>query len=442
MNILALDVGTSSVKSAVLDQARGVPVGPIEHVAYDVDHPTADAAEVPPERLWQAVIAAARGAAAGRADLDGIGLSCLTPALVLLDADDRPLGPIWTHLDRRSRPAARAAWERAGAEFLATTGNRPLPGGISVLCYRQQADNDPTLSGRVAAYLHLNGWLAFRLTGARAFDPGNASFSGLFGTLTDRQWSPRWCDFFGVNPAWLPPVVCGSTTVGTLRPAAAAELGLPAGLPVKLGTADTSSAILAAGMRPGDLLHEVGTTQVLAALTDRPVPDPRRLTRLLGVGSAFVRVTHNPVGGAALDWLRHLCFHDIPEREYYHRLMDEALDRATAVVLDPPFLGGDRLEIEAHRAAFRELTLSTDRLDLLAALLAAIRTQHQQALAALGQGDRFDRVFLTGGGAEIVHRLIPAYGDTAIHSLVEGSLCGVARLWDSGKDQTPMTNDQ
>jgi sugar (pentulose or hexulose) kinase len=429
MNILALDVGSSSVKCAVLDQARAVPTGRIEHAAYPTDHPEPDAAEVPPERIWQAVVAAARAAAGGRSDLAGIGLSCMTPALILLDDADRALGPAWTHLDRRSRPAARDAWERAGPEFLAVTGNRPLPGGISVLCYRQQAAADPTLPSRVRSYLHLNGWLALRLTGERAFDPGNASFSGLFGTLTDRQWSPRWCEFFGVDPAWLPAVVCGSTTVGTLRPAASSELGLPTGLPVKLGIPDTSSAILAAGMGPGDLLHEVGTTQVLAALTDRPVPDARRLTRLLGVGSAFVHVTHNPVGGAALDWLRHLCFREVDEKDFYHRLVAEALARPTAVTLDPPFLGGDRLEIEAHHAAFRELTLSGDRLDLLAAVLAAMRAWHDRALAALGLGPGFERIFLTGGGAEVVRRLIPSYAGAAVHPLEEASLCGVARLW-------------
>ncbi len=431
MNLLALDVGSSSVKCAVLDQARAVPVGRIEHAAYETDHPEPDAAEVPPERIWQAVVSAARAAAAGRSDLAGIGLSCMTPALVLLDDADRPLGPAWTHLDRRSRPAARDVWQRAGPEFLAATGNRPLPGGISILCYRQQVAGDPTLPSRVRSYLHLNGWLALRLTGERAFDPANACFSGLFGTLTDRQWSRRWCDFFGVDPAWLPAVVCGSTTVGTLRPAAASELGLSAGLPVKIGTADTSSAILAAGMGPGDLLHEVGTTQVLAALTDRPVPDARRLTRLLGVGSAFVHVTHNPVGGAALDWLRHLCFREVSENDYYHRLVAEALARSTPVALDPPFLGGDRLEIEAHHAAFRELTLAADRLDLLAALLAAMRAWHEQAVAALGQGERFARIFLTGGGADVVRRLIPAYAGAAVHPLEEASLCGVARLWNS-----------
>ena len=86
---------------------------------------------------------------------------------VLLDRADQPLGPIWTHLDRRSRPAARQVWAAVGSEFLATTGNRPLPGGITAVRYRQQLHDDPYVCQRVRSYLHLNGWLALRLTGQR-----------------------------------------------------------------------------------------------------------------------------------------------------------------------------------------------------------------------------------------------------------------------------------
>lgn len=434
MRVLALDIGTSSVKAAVLDAARGQPAGPVGRAAYDLDFPTPDAAEVPAERLWAAVTAAAREATRGIEGIEGVGMACLTPALVLLDAADRPLLPIWTHLDRRARPAARQVWAAVGQEFLATTGNRPLPGGITAVCYRHLLGEDPYLYRRVRSYLHVNGWLAVRMTGERAIDPANASFTGLFGTLTDQRWSERWCQFFEVDPAWLPPVVCGSTTVGTLRSAAAAELGVPAGLPVKLGTADTSSAMLAAGMGKGDLLHTVGTTQVLAAIVDHPRPDPRRLTRLLGVGPALIQVTHNPVGGVALDWLRELCFRDQTAEQFFARTVPEAVERKTLVTLDPPFLGGDRLEIEAHRAAFRDLTLATDRLDLLAALLQEMRRQHEKALTALGAGDRFRRIFLTGGGVDVVRRLIPRYADAAVQIVEEGSLRGVARLFLPGPD--------
>src|SRR3989449_2986235 len=50
MQILALDVGTSSVKAAILDVATATLVGPVARASYTLDYPTADAAEVPADR--------------------------------------------------------------------------------------------------------------------------------------------------------------------------------------------------------------------------------------------------------------------------------------------------------------------------------------------------------------------------------------------------------
>jgi xylulokinase len=429
MRILGLDVGTSSVKAAVLDVAGCAPEGRIARVPYEVEAPTPEAAQVRAERLWAAVSAAAREAARDFDGIEALGLSCMTPALVVLDDADQPLAPIWTHLDRRSRPVARQVWADVGEEFLQATGNRPLPGGISALCWQQLHAEDPYLDRRVKHYLHVNGWLGLHLTGARAIDVANACYTGLFATFGDRRWSPRWCDYFRVRADWLPEVVDGKATIGTLRPAVAVELGVPAGIPVKLGTADTTSAMLAAGMKVGDLLHVVGTTQVLAALTRTPAPNARRLTRLLGVGADFVHISHNPVSGAALEWLHQLCFHDLTPHEFYYRAIPDAERRTTRVTLDPPFLGGDRLEIEAHRAAFRGLTLTADRIDLLTGVLEAMRRGHRQALADLGVGERFEHIYLTGGGAEVVHGLLPGYREASVVMFDEGSLRGVARLF-------------
>ncbi|MGE3807840.1 MAG: FGGY-family carbohydrate kinase [Gemmataceae bacterium] len=429
MQVLALDVGTSSVKAAVVEVSTARPAGDIVRVAYPLEHPTPDAAEIHLDKLWQAVTEAGRKAGRGHDPIDGVGLSCLMPALVLLDEQDRPLGPAWTHLDRRSRIAARQAWTAGSDELLHSIGNRPLPGGISAVCWKQQYFEDTYLHRRVRSYLHLNGWLGLRLTGQRAFDKANACFTGLFNTLGDQRWSQRWCDFFEVDRSWLPDVLDGRATLGTLNAQAAGELGIVGGIPVKLGTADTSSAILAANMKEGDLLHVMGTTQVLAGLTTKPVPSVKRLTRLLGVGDAFVHVTHNPVGGAALDWLHQLCFREQDEEEFFDSTIPAALERSTRVALEPPFLGGDRLEIEASRAAFRNLTLASNRDDLLAAVLTAMRKGQRDAIAQLGLGESFRTIHLTGGGAELVQQLLPEYQGANVHAFEEGSLLGVACLF-------------
>lgn len=433
MNILAIDVGTSTIKAAVVDQVSAEPISLIARVAYRLDSPQPEAAEVAADELLSAIgQAVTQALAATRQPVAGIGLSCLTPCLCLLDAHDRPLAPFRIHADRRSRPIARQVQADVGDEFLATVGNRPLPGGISVLSFAQLMHEQPDLRQQVRRYLHANGWLGLYLTGETAFDPANACFSGLCATFEDTGWSQWLCDYFGVERDWLPAVRCGSQTLGGLRRAVAAEWGLPAGIPVKLGTADTSSAMLAVRLAAGELLHVVGTTQVLGVIAPEPRPDPRRLTRRLGVGSAYVYVAHNPVGGVALTWLRELCYREQTSAEFFERSVPAAMDRPTLVRLDPPFLGGDRLNIEAHRASLCELTLDSTRDDLLAAVLQAMRRGHADALEALGNArpSPTARVVLTGGGLSWVRRLIREYATTEIVELQEGSLRGCARLFD------------
>src|SRR5262249_18762964 len=121
MNILALDVGTSAVQAAILDVSSGRAIGKIAGAPYTLGKPVPDAAEVRAPHLWQTVATSARAAVLPSGvegsygqDIAGVGLSCMTPALLLLDKSDRPLAPIRTHLDRRARPAARQVWASLG----------------------------------------------------------------------------------------------------------------------------------------------------------------------------------------------------------------------------------------------------------------------------------------------------------------------------------------
>jgi xylulokinase len=430
MKILGIDIGTSAIKAAMVEVPTLRVLGTVANVGYELDHPTPEAAEVPAERLWESIVAAVRSAVgANGSSVEGVGLSVMTPALCLLNDKDQPLGPFWIHADRRSRPQARRVWQEVGDEFLAAVGTRPLPGGISALSWLCRRETEPLLSRRVRRYLHINGWAALRLTGQTAFDPANASFSGLANSLTDQTWSPRWCAFFGVEPQWLPPIQDGATTIGQLRAAVAAEFGVPPNIAVKLGTADTTCGMIAGRAELGDLYHTVGTTQVLATLTDQPHPGPKRLTRHFGVGAAFLHVTHNPVGGTALEWLRELCFRDVNEEIYYRQLVPSLIEARSAVVLNPPFLGGDRLQIDEALAGFQNLTLAHERNDLLTAVLTAMRDHHDKAVADLGSAARFRRVILSGRAAPIIRQMIYKDQDSKVELLEDGAVRGAAGLF-------------
>lgn len=433
--ILSIDVGTSSIKAAVVDSKTGEILSPIGRAPFDLDHPTPDASEISVFLIWNAISMAVRQITSleiGK-KIQGIGISCLTPALVLLNENDEPLTSVWTHLDRRSRGQARRVWEEVGEEFLKTNGNRPLPGGISALCFREIIKENPQIESSVCSYLHLNSWIAFHMTGQKAFDPANASFSGLFPLTRKNEWSSRWCDYFEVKKEWLPAVSCGTSTVGSLRDLISEELGLPPRLPLKLGTADTTSAMLSQDFTQHDLLHVVGTTQVLLNIVEEPRPSEHRLTRRLGIGEAFVHVTHNPVSGAALEWMHRLCFSDQSPQKFFSETVPSLSEKETSIVLEPPFIGGDRLEIETCFAGFKNLNLWTQREDLLTALIQAMRKSHSKALHDLGTRTDFSRVYLTGGGAVTVRDLLPQYqqknSKMELHLFEEGSLRGVGRLF-------------
>lgn len=433
MIVLGIDVGTSSVKAALVDLANDCTIVASGSAQYPIDRPEPGAAEIRADQLSSAIATAVTTATIGRADdVQGIGLSCLTPALCLLDSQDEPLGAFRIHLDRRARDEARFVLDDIGPEFLATVGTKPLPGGNSAITWLSRKRQEPELGLSVRRYLHLNSWLALALTGQTAFDPGNASFTGLWNTLTDQHWSHRFCDYFGVDECWLPPVVPGDSTIGGLRTNVAAKWGLRAGIPLKLGTADTSCGMIAADIQLGDLFHSVGTTQVLAALTDQPSPAPDRLTRHFGVGKHFVQVAHNPVGGVALTWLRQLCFSELTETEFFSKVMPEALRRESTIRLDPPFLGGDRLQIEERHAALTGLSLDTDRVDLVSAVLQAMRHGHEYASRGLGLAGPYNRIVLAGGGAEFVRRLIPQYLDSTVETVHDGAVRGAAKLFRMG----------
>jgi sugar (pentulose or hexulose) kinase len=424
--VLTIQVGVLAVKAAVVDVDGLECLGNVGHSG-----PLAEGSrpEVSVERLWSQVTAAVRQVTCFEDRIDGVALSCFTGGPALLDAADRPLLPIWLPSETCSRSAARQVWADVGQEFLHATGSRPLPGKISAVVFRQQHQQDNYLTHKARTFLDVNGWLAFRMTGEKRFDAAGACATGLFGTLTDREWSQRWCDYFEIERAWLPPVVDADTTVGRLHPSVAAELGIAPGLPVKIGTDETAAAVLAAGLEIGDLLDfQLAGPYQLVTLAQKPVAHSARRVRLLGIGDSFLNVSEDPLGPEALPWVQQLCFHDQSPAQFMQTI-ELARKRESMVSLEPANLFGSDLEIDARRASLRNLTISADRIDVLAAVLNAIVREHWRARDSIGLAETPRRVYLCSDGVSLFRTVLPEYAQTNVITVEHAPLRGVAKLF-------------
>src|SRR5678815_4697699 len=98
MNLLGIDVGSSSVKTAILRD--GKVIGKITRAYFPTRHEGVRV-EVDPDVILKAIATSvvALGASARRAD--AVALAVMSPAWVALDARGKALTPVITHQDRR-----------------------------------------------------------------------------------------------------------------------------------------------------------------------------------------------------------------------------------------------------------------------------------------------------------------------------------------------------
>ena len=144
--ILAIDVGTQSLRACVMDAELSI----IERhqVHYTPAVKSRNRVEIDAEILWDALVQACRKLK-DKNTVRAITLSTLCPSLLPMNGAGKPLHPIILHLDRRSYHQAKWALDRVEEDtFLNIAGNLPVPGGISVTSILWLRDNEPELYHR------------------------------------------------------------------------------------------------------------------------------------------------------------------------------------------------------------------------------------------------------------------------------------------------------
>ncbi len=410
--LLGIDVGTYNLKTA-LWREDGTLVTTCRR-EYGVRHPHPLWAEQDPATWWNALTAtvqeAVRTTAVDPSRICGIGISAFVPPLVPLDAQGRVLRPAVLSFDQRSVPQAARLRHAVGHEVFAIAGNRIAPGAFSATSMVWLKEREPQVFEATHTFVHVNGYLVYRLTGRLTMDYSNASMTLLFNPAK-HQWSGDLCDVIGVPRAKLPAAVGAWEVVGTVTADAGEALGLPQGIPVVAGGNDSTCSMLGAGViEPGMVLESIGTSIVLAYVTDRPVYDARLMNRCHVVPDRWVNVAGMSTPGAAYRWFRdelgsaETAVAAQQQTNPYH-LMDAAAARSppgARGLLFLPYLSGERSPIwnPKARGVVFGLTLNHTRGDVLRSILEggayAVRDNLDVFTA---RGFAVQAIRITGGGA-------------------------------------------
>jgi glycerol kinase len=314
MTVLAIDAGTTGVTALIVtDDGR---IGARGYQEFPQHFPQPGWVEHEPEEIWQATLAACRGALHHAAEQNQ------APPTAIGITNQRETAVLW---DRRTLAAPRRAivWQdrrttsvcdrlrEAGHEDRVTelTGLRldPYFTGTKLTWLAGNDDSwrgvvdGTTVVGTVDAYL------VARLTGGRvhATDPSNASRTLLY-DITSGAWSDELCDILDVPSTALPEVRPSSGEFGRTDPQAFLGVDLPiAGI-----AGDQQAALFGqACFDPGTSKCTYGTGSfVLVNTGAKPVRSPAGLLTTVAwdIGDGLVYALEGAifVTGSAVQWLR------------------------------------------------------------------------------------------------------------------------------------------
>jgi sugar (pentulose or hexulose) kinase len=404
VSLIGVDLGTSAIKVVAYDR-DGQPLAQARQAVpgthpmpghWEVDVRASDAA-------FRACVSAVATAPAVRLDPpSALSFSSSGREVFPVSADGIPLGPCLMTADTRGDDvAAVTARLRSDEEWFRLAGHVPrrMDPVNRALWWRREA---PDVTARTRWFMNWHEYYALVLTGRPVVDWSDAGTWAVYDAATG-DWSAERVQETGIDPRWLPIVQPNASVIGSVLPAVATELGLPADLVVITGAYDTfAAAVGSAAIDPGVVSLACGTWHsfnvpvergwpvdlVHAGLSVYPHPGP----------TGFALLSTDPNGMSVIDWARELTGLGIDE-------LDQGLASAgpgpghvfaDAAFTPLPHQSAD----EGFGGTFTGVTLATTRVDLVRALLEAIAVRFALTLDGLrDHGVAVRAVRATGGGS-------------------------------------------
>ncbi len=413
--LLALDIGTTSVKAAVFDLS-GTCLG-VGSQDYRLDTPAPDRVELDPERYWtsacQVVRQAVSGAGIPPEAILALGVSSQGETTICVDQAGQPLYPALVWLDHRAQSEARTLDQALGKDAYARTGIPTIDPTWTACKIAWIRDHEPDVFGRTHRFLLAQNFVVHRLTGEFVTDAGIACTTLLL-DITSHTWWKEALDAVGLSPGQLPELRSVGDVAGPLTSEAADAMGLRPGLPVVLAGMDqTAGAVGAGNLSPEIISESTGGALTLHVTVDRPDVDPEARIPVY-VHALPGKFLFDPVcetGGMALKWFRDAFCQDEVTRaqegnqdpyDLITALAAEIAPGCEGLVMLPHLTGAFSPEYEpAARGVFAGFTLAHEKGHFARAVMEAVAFMLRRNIELIrNSGIGVEEIRATGGGAK------------------------------------------
>lgn len=306
--VLGVDVGTTAIKAAVFDASGGEVAS---HTAeYSLITDRAGYVELEAATYVTTFAEAVRRcvdkAAVDVGELRALGFSAQGETFLCLDADNAPLRRAIVWMDNRATLEAEEIEEHFGRPAIhSTTGQVAMDAiwpSAKILWLKR---HEPEVFARTATFALLKDYLVHRMTG-RMVSEDSLLCSTILWDINSREYWPEMLEYLGITAQQLPEIAPQGEIVGQLTPAAAEELGLPAGLPVSVGALDQACGALGIGnVTPGIFSESTGSALTSVTITEKLTLDAAGRVPCFPAALPGQFMLHNfSTGGMVMRWYR------------------------------------------------------------------------------------------------------------------------------------------
>lgn len=291
---LGIDIGTSSVKTSLVDH-KGTVLAKAEYRNTTMQ-PLPNSAEQHADADWWGGSAYGVKSCLEIAQIDprqikGISVCGMVPNLCPLDQNGQEVRPAILYRDGRAIEQVEFLTELMQLEF---TTQDVAP---KLLWLKE---NEPENYAKISVVLNAHSYVVYRLTGQYSTDRDSAS---IFGHVYDVNigWNEERICRMGLQSSVLPPIYAPLDIVGYTQEEVADELGLVSGIPVIAGTGDSFTVLVGSGTVEKDAgVIYLGSAATLLSL-EQSLDD---LVDTLPFLTGDVRFIGNVLmGGTLVSWL-------------------------------------------------------------------------------------------------------------------------------------------